>query len=67
MRRIPVLLFIAIFALSGVIAVFAHAEPAQVKPGLGANVTTVPTQVEIVMTQEMARRADANDIDVFGP
>jgi methionine-rich copper-binding protein CopC len=46
-------------------AVFAHAEPAQVKPGLGANVATAPSQVEIVMTQEMARRAGGNDIDVL--
>lgn len=44
---------------------FAHAEPAQVSPGLGANVTTPPPQVEIVMSQEMFLREGANDIDVF--
>lgn len=51
--------------MAAVTVVFAHAEPAQVKPGLGANVTAAPAQVEIVMTQEMARRAGGNDIDVL--
>ncbi len=45
--------------------VFAHAEPAVVSPGLGANLTSAPAQVTIEMTQEMARRGGANDIDVF--
>jgi methionine-rich copper-binding protein CopC len=44
---------------------FAHAEPARVRPGLGAVVTTPPPIIEIEMTQEMARQEGANDIDVF--
>jgi methionine-rich copper-binding protein CopC len=51
-------------ALALLATAFAHAEPAQVSPGLGANVTSPPSQVEIVMSQEMARREGANDIDV---
>lgn len=44
---------------------FAHAEPARVKPGDGAVLSVAPTQVEIIMSQDMAREAGQNDIDVF--
>ena len=50
-----------------VTSVFAHAEPATAKPGHGAVLTTSPASYEIEMTQEMARQAGANDIDVFDP
>ena len=44
---------------------FAHAEPAVLSPGSGAVLTEPPTEIEIEMSQEMARREGANDIDVF--
>lgn len=43
----------------------AHAEPAKVRPGDGAVLTSPPATVEIEMSQELARREGANDIDVF--
>lgn len=45
----------------------AHAEPDEIRPGDGAVVTTVPAEIEIVMSQELARREGGNDIDVIGP
>lgn len=56
---------IGLFAASKDVS--AHAEPNEIRPGDGARVTTVPTRVEIVMSQELARREAANDIDVIGP
>jgi methionine-rich copper-binding protein CopC len=53
---------------AGVLAVrsvFAHAEPAKVTPGDGAVLTTPPATIEITMSQEMARRDGANEIDVL--
>ncbi|MEP7215174.1 MAG: copper resistance protein CopC [Anaerolineaceae bacterium] len=44
--------------------VFAHAEPATVKPGQNAVLTTAPTEVVLLMSQEMARQAGGNDIVV---
>jgi methionine-rich copper-binding protein CopC len=64
MKRI-VLLVAAVVSLASISSVFAHAEPATAKPGDGAVLTTPPTQVVLVMSQDMARTADANDIDVF--
>jgi copper transport protein len=46
-------------------AASAHAEPAKVTPGDGAVLNTPPSQVEITMSQEMARSGGQNDIDVF--
>lgn len=46
-------------------SVFAHAEPARVSPGSGAVLNEAPTLIEIEMSQEMARREGANDIDVL--
>lgn len=43
---------------------FAHAEPAIAKPGDGAVLNGSPGQIEIEMSQEMARQAGANDIVV---
>ncbi|MGE5594966.1 MAG: copper resistance protein CopC [Hyphomicrobiales bacterium] len=66
MRPLIVAVAVAIFApLLMVSDAFAHAEPARVVPGDGAVLTAPPTQVEMKMSQEMARQADANDIDVF--
>jgi len=46
-------------------SVYAHAEPVRVMPGDGAVLTSAPTTIEMEMSQEMARRAGANDIDVL--
>ncbi len=54
-----------VFALVTVTTAFAHAEPAKVNPGDGAVVKEMPTVIDIIMTQDMARQAEANDIDVF--
>ena len=51
-------------ALLAVSAAFAHAEPVTVAPGSGAVVTAAPPEIVIQMSQEMARREGANDIDV---
>lgn len=55
----------SIAALAAVAAVFAHAEPATVKPGDGAVLLAAPLTVEMEMSQDMARQEGANDIDVF--
>jgi methionine-rich copper-binding protein CopC len=47
------------------VSVFAHAEPATAKPGDGAILTSPPPEIVLVMSQEMARQAGQNDIDVF--
>ncbi|MFN0094945.1 MAG: copper resistance protein CopC [Dehalococcoidia bacterium] len=60
--------FLAVLVLGVLVApavAFAHAEPAQLRPGSGAVLTSAPLAVEILMTQEMARQPGANDIDVF--
>lgn len=54
-----------VVAMLPVTAAFAHAEPAKVKPGDGAVLTTPPTTYEITMSQEMARQPGANEILVF--
>lgn len=63
--RILVLLAAAAAALLVVTQAFAHAEPARVTPGDGAVLALAPKQVAIDMSQEMARQAGANDIEVF--
>jgi methionine-rich copper-binding protein CopC len=58
--------FLAICASLALVATaLAHAEPSEVSPGLGANVIAPPGQIQIVMSQEMAIREGANDIDVI--
>jgi methionine-rich copper-binding protein CopC len=52
-------------ALIIISSAFAHAEPATIKPGNNAVVTTPPGSIEIETSQEMARQEGANDIDVF--
>ena len=65
MRRLAAIALTAgVFIATWTLA-FAHAEPARVKPGDGAVLNTPPTQVEITMSQEMAREAGQNDIAVF--
>lgn len=69
-RLVFVLLLVTVALLPPLLRVEhakAHAEPDEVRPGDGAVVTTVPEQVEIVMSQELARREGGNDIDVIGP
>jgi copper resistance protein C len=56
----------AIALLAGSSEASAHAEPDQIQPGDGAVVTIVPAEVEIVMSQELARREGGSDIDVIG-
>ncbi len=63
--RVFAIIAAALLALAAFTAVFAHAEPATVKPGDGAVLNAAPSQVAIQMTQEMARQAGANDIQVF--
>lgn len=54
-----------ILALATFTMALAHAEPATVKPGDGAVLNQAPTEILIQMTQEMARQAGGNDIEVF--
>lgn len=58
-----VALALALSSLS-VMVVFAHAEPAKVKPGQDAVLNAAPAEVVIEMSQELARQAGANDIVV---
>jgi methionine-rich copper-binding protein CopC len=55
----------ALLALVLVATAFAHAEPATIKPGDKAVLNQPPAQIDMTMSQEMARQGDANDIDVF--
>lgn len=55
----------ALCALAWISGAGAHAEPAKARPGDGAVLTSPPARVEIEMSQELARREGANDIDVF--
>jgi methionine-rich copper-binding protein CopC len=55
--------FIAAFAW--LVVASAHAEPSRARPGDGAVLNVPPTEVVLVMTQDMAREAGANAIDVF--
>ncbi len=52
-------------ALGWFAAAFAHAEPERATPGDGSVLNTPPGEIVLVMTQEMARQAGANDIEVF--
>jgi methionine-rich copper-binding protein CopC len=55
----------ALLALAVLVSAAAHAEPVKVKPGDGAVLNERPAEVVFEMSQEMAREAGANDIDVF--
>lgn len=54
-----------LLALAAASAAFAHAEPSRATPGDGAVLNEPPTEVVLVMTQDMARQTGANDIKVF--
>lgn len=56
---------VALFGASG--KAKAHAEPDEIRPGDGAVLTTAPAEIEILMSQELARREGGSDIDVIGP
>lgn len=58
-------LLAAVAALLFVALAFAHAEPVRVSPGDGAVLNEPPVEVVFEMSQEMARQAGQNDIDVF--
>ena len=62
--RFVVGLAAVVLSFSVATSVLAHAEPAKVAPGDGAVLNTAPLEVLIEMSQEMARQAGANDIDV---
>jgi copper transport protein len=64
MKLLPVLAA-ALLGLAIVVSAAAHAEPVTVKPGDGAVLNERPTGITFEMSQEMAREAGANDIDVF--
>ncbi|GIW17668.1 MAG: hypothetical protein KatS3mg064_0825 [Tepidiforma sp.] len=63
--RLAAALFAGLLGLVWATAAFAHAEPSRARPGDGAVLNEPPTDVVLVMTQEMARQAGANDIKVF--
>lgn len=64
--KLPLVLAATVLAALAIVAVaFAHAEPATLSPGDGAVLNEPPTEIVIEMSQEMARRAGANDIEVF--
>ena len=54
-----------VVALVVVQGVGAHAAPAKIAPGDGAVLVSSPARVTIEMSQELARQAGSNDIDVF--
>lgn len=64
MKLLPVIAA-PLLALAVVVSAAAHAEPVKVKPGDGAVLNERPTGIEFQMSQELAREAGANDIDVF--
>jgi len=64
MKRLIALSCATVAALALVAVALAHAEPDTISPGDGAVLAASPSQVVIEMSQEMARTADANDIDV---
>ncbi|MEO9255935.1 MAG: copper resistance protein CopC [Tepidiformaceae bacterium] len=64
MKRLIAPLCGIVAALALVVVAFAHAEPETASPGDGAVLAASPAQVVIEMSQEMARTADANDINV---
>lgn len=62
----PLVLLCALaIALLAVVSAVAHAEPVRVTPGDGAVLNSAPDRVVMEMSQEMARSAGRNDIDVF--
>ncbi len=63
--RAAAVLAAVVASLASLSTAFAHAEPAKVNPGDGAIVKEMPTVIDIIMTQDMARQAEANDIDVI--
>lgn len=64
MARIAAIVAAVLVPLFAVASVLAHAEPVRVTPGDGAVVATPPAEIVITMSQELARQAGANDIDV---
>jgi methionine-rich copper-binding protein CopC len=65
MKRFLASLCGLVAALALVTIAFAHAEPDTISPGDGAVLAASPAQVVIEMSQDMARTANANDIDVL--
>ena len=65
MRNLLVGTVAALAALAMVVVAFAHAAPKTITPGDGAVLSTRPRSVVIETVQDMARIAQANDIQVF--
>ncbi|WP_322796410.1 copper resistance protein CopC [Tepidiforma sp.] len=55
----------AVLALAAVASAAAHAEPVRATPGDGAVVTSPPPEIVLTMSQDLARQAGANDIEVL--
>ena len=64
MRLVAALVMGVALSLSAMATVLAHAEPATAKPGDGAVLNEAPGEIVLVMSQDMAIREGANDIDV---
>jgi methionine-rich copper-binding protein CopC len=63
--RILLGIFVVASSLLMVASALAHAEPLKATPGDGAVLAAPPAEIVLEMTQEMAREAGANDIDVL--
>jgi methionine-rich copper-binding protein CopC len=63
--RLVALAAALVIALAVVASAAAHAEPVKVSPGHESVLNERPTEIAFEMSQEMAREAGANDIDVF--
>lgn len=65
MVRIAAIAAVALLPLLVASSAFAHAEPIRANPGDGAVLTSPPGEIVLEMSQDMARQAGGNDIDVF--
>ncbi len=64
MRLAAALVVGTILSLGAMATVYGHAEPATALPGDGAVLNQPPAEVVLTMSQDMAIRDGANDIDV---
>ena len=63
--KVLAVVLVALASLMCVTAVFAHAQPATIKPGDKAVVTSPPASIDMEMSQEMARNEGAYGIHVL--
>lgn len=64
MRLLAALLPLLVLGLTPLLA-SAHAEPESSTPPIGGTVNTVPTEVEVVFTQEVVRQGEDSSITVI--